>query len=358
FYLSPLLLLGTALVLGARRLNWFVVAGAAVLVLAVSWSGLLIVGAPYFEAPGLAVLTIANRAHLDINDFHWVAIAAVVATLLLLTLRRRRWVVALTALLVGAWLLTGEIYVTKTNTDYGRLFASRLPAPRSWVDQATGGAHVTFLGQALNLDPTPLWLTEFWNRSIDHVDAIDGTAPGPGPALGPGLERPDGALQDYTGDRYTLAGPGVRLAARIEAQRDGFTLYSTPTQWHLLDEKSNVFADGWATSPIGYTYFPKRGPGTLRIDLSRTAFTGNGPPGRATIRVGTVELDGEGAPVLGRTLTVRHAVVPNGGRRVIRIHVPSTPVTVQVDMTTFKAPPDTRALAAQPAFAFTRDRSG
>ena len=60
FYLSPLLLLGTALVLGAKRVNWLVVAAAAVLVLAVSWSGLLIVGAPYFEAPGLAILTLAE----------------------------------------------------------------------------------------------------------------------------------------------------------------------------------------------------------------------------------------------------------------------------------------------------------
>jgi hypothetical protein len=357
FYLSPLLLLGTALVLGARRVNWFVVAGAGVLVLAVSWSGLLIVGAPYFEAPGLAILTIANRQYWDINDFHWVELGAVAATVALFAFRGRRWVVGLTAVLVGAWLLTGQIYVTKTNSDYSRIFSSRLPAPRDWVDQATGGSHVTFVGEALNLDPTLLWLAEFWNRSIDHVDAIDGTAPGPGPALGPGLESGDGALQDYTGDPYTLAGPGVQLAAPIVEQRDGLTLYRTPTKWHLLDEQQNVFGDGWATSPIGYTYFPHGGPGTLKIDLSRTAYTGNGPPGRATIRVGTVKVDGEGAPTLGRTLVVRHALVRNGGRTVVRIHVPSSPVTVQVNMTTFRAPRDARALAAQPSFEFVRDSS-
>jgi len=192
------------------------------------------------------------------------------------------------------------------------------------------------------------------------IDAVDGTAPGPGPALGPALESPDGALEDYTGDRYTVAGPGVRLAAPVVQQRDGFTLYRTPTKWHLLDEHQNVFADGWATSPIGYTYFPRRGPGTLEIDLSRTAFTGAGPPGRATIRVGTVKLDDEGTPVFGRVLAVRHASVPNGERTTVAVHVPATPVTVQVDMSTFQAPPDTRALAAQPAFRFVPDaaRSG
>jgi hypothetical protein len=359
FYLSPLLLLGTALVLTARRINWFVVAGASVLVLAVSWSGLLIVGAPYFEAPGLAILTLANRRlYWDINDFHWVALGAVLVTVVVFLLRRRPWVAAGAGVLVAAWLLTGEIYATNTNTDYSKIFASRVPAPRDWVDTATGRAHVTFLGQGLNLDPTPLWLTEFWNRSIDHVEAIDGTAPGPGPAAGPGLETVDGALQDYTGDRYTLAGPGVRLAAPIVKQQGGFTLYRTPTEWHLLDERQNVFADGWATSPMTYTYFPRGGPGTVQIDLSRTAFNGAGPPGRATIRVGTVKLNDEDVPSFQRVTAVRRAAVPNGKRTVVRIHVPSTPVTVEVKMTTFKAPPDTRLLAAQPAFKFVPDRSG
>jgi hypothetical protein len=359
FYLSSLLLLGTALVLGARRINWFVVAGAAVLVLAVSWSGLLIVGAPYFEAPGLAILTLANRYfYWDINDFHLVAIDAAIITVVVLVFRKRRWVPAIVAVLVGAWLLTGEIYATKTNANYSKLFASRIPSPRDWVDTATGGAHVTFLGEGLYLDPTPLWLTEFWNRSIDHVQAIDGTAPGPGPAAGPGLESADGALQDYTGDRFTLAGPGVRLAAPVVKQQGGFTLYRTPTQWHLLDEEQNVFADGWATTPMSYSYFPRGGPGVVRIDLSRTAFNSPGRPGRATIRVGTVKLGNEDVPVFDRVLAVRRAVVPNGKRATVRIHVPSTPVMVQVNMTTFKAPPDTRLLAAQPAFSFTRDRRG
>jgi hypothetical protein len=359
FYLSPLLLLGTALVLGARRINWIVVGAAAALVLVVSWSGLLIVGAPYFDAPGLAILTLANRYfYWDINDFHFVVIGAAVVTVVLFALRRRRWAAAVTAVLVCAWLLTGEIYATDTNTHYSKVFASRLPAPRDWVDAATGGQKVTFLGQALNLDPTSLWLTEFWNRSVDHVAAIDGTAPGPGPASGPGLETAEGALQDYTGDPFTLAGPGVRLAAPIVAQHAGFTLYRTPTQWHLLDEEQNVFADGWATSPMAYTYFRTAGPGTVVIHLSRAAYNGDVPPGRATIRVGTVKLSSGDVPVLDRVLAVRHAVIPNGKLTVVSVHVPSTPVTVKVDMSTFKAPPDTRLLAAQPGFEFVPDHTG
>jgi hypothetical protein len=356
FYLSPLLLLGTALAFGAKRIDWRVVGVATLLVVATTWSALLIVGAPYFEAPGLAILTLFNREfYWDINDFHVVAIGAALVTLVLLVLRGRRWAWPAAALLCGAWLLTGQIYASKTNADYSRDFASRLPAPRTWVDAAVHGAHVTFLGQALNLDPTPVWLTEFWNRSLSNVAAIDGTAPGPGPVTGPGLESADGALGEYTGDPYTLTGPGVRLAAPIVAQHAGFTLYRTPRQWHLLDEEQNVFADGWATTPIGYTYFKRGGPGRVVIQLSRTAYRGAIPPGRATIRVGTVRLD-HGIPQIARVLAVRHAAVRSGGRTVVSIHVPATPVSVRVDMTTFKAPPDTRLLAAQPAFRFVPDR--
>jgi hypothetical protein len=72
--------------------------------------------------------------------------------------------------------------------------------------------------------------------------------------------------------------------------------------------------------------------------------------------VGTVKLSDEGTPVFGRVIAVRRAVVRNGTRAVVHIHVPTSPVTVQVNMTTFKAPPDTRALAAQPAFRFVPDK--
>jgi hypothetical protein len=260
--------------------------------------------------------------------------------------------------LAFAWLLTGEIYATVGNTDEANTFAQVLPAPRDWVDQATHGAPVTFLGQALTIDSNPLWLAEFWNRSIGHVTSLDGTAPGPGPTAAPGLASTDGALSRYTGDRYTLAGNGVRLAAPVVAARDGFVLYRTARPWRLLDEEQNVFADGWAASPINYTYFPPGGPGVVEIQLSRTAYNGPGAPGRATIRVGTVRLDPKGVPELARVTAVRHALVRNG--RLVKVFVPvaATPVTVSVTMTHFSTPTDSRLLAAQPAFSFRRGAAG
>jgi hypothetical protein len=356
FFLSPLLLIGTALVLFARRINWWLVGGATLLVLATAWSGMFEVGAPYFEAPGLDIETLVNRdLHWDVNHFHWLLIAAALIFVLLLVFRRRRWVPALAVVLGAAWLLTGEVYATVGNTDYANTFAKMIPAPRNWVDAATHGARVTLLGQGLNGAPDQLWLTEFWNRSIDHVASLDGTAPGPGPTSAPGLETTDGALSDYTGDRYTLVGNGIQLAAPIVAQRDGFVLYSTPKRWHLLDEEQNLWTDGWAVNPFTFTYFPRGGPGVLTVQLSRTAWKGPGRPGRATIRVGTVQLDQNGVPQLKRVLTVRHVVVPDGQRRVVRIPVAATPVTVDVVVEpTIQAPHDPRLLAAQPAVSFKR----
>ncbi len=359
FFLSPLLLLGSALVLQARRVDWRAVAAATALVLACVWSGQFEVGQPYFEAPGLSVLTLVNRDYRwDVNDFHRLLIVAAAVSLALLALRGRRSIVPLAAALTAAWLLTGEIYATVSNDHYADKFAKVLPAPRSWVDDATHGGHTTFIGQAI-ADPDLMWLTEFWNPKLDRVESLDGSAPGPGPAPEAGLERIDGALSLYTRDPYTLAGQGVVLDAPVVAARDGFTLYRTTTQWHLLTEEQNVFTDGWGTSPIGYTYFRRGGPGTLVIDLARTAYRGNTAPGRATIRLGTVRLDESGVPVIAKLLAVRQAVVPNGGRVIVRVHVEATPVTVSIAVAAATAVPlsvDPRDLAAQPSFRFVPDR--
>ena len=93
FFLSPLLLLGTAMVLQARKVNWCLVAAATALVLAVAWSARLEgLGAPYYEAPGLAISTLLNRAFVfTVADVHAVLVAAAAVTIALVALRRRRW---------------------------------------------------------------------------------------------------------------------------------------------------------------------------------------------------------------------------------------------------------------------------
>ena len=56
------------------------------------------------------------------------------------------------------------------------------------------------------------WLTEFWNRSIEHVWTLDGSAPGPGPDAHARPADADGTL------RYD---PGTRLRARRQRRQAG-----------------------------------------------------------------------------------------------------------------------------------------
>jgi len=358
FFLSPLLLLGTALAFGARRLDRRVLALATLVSLALVWSDRFEQVGPTFEAPGLAILVLVNREFIFyVSDCRLLLAGAAAVSLALLALRRAPRVPLLAAALLGAWLLTGEVYATVTDEQAANAAAARLPPPRGWVDAATHGAHVTVLGEAMNLDPTVLWLTEFWNRSIDRVASVDETAPGPGPTFVPKLVSADGALGDYTGDPYTLAGGGVVLDAPVRASLDGYTLYATPHGWRLEEAEEGVDSDGWQLASALYTYFAPGGPGTLRIDLSRTAYRGAGPAGRVTVELGTVRLAPDGEPAIGRVLAVLHRSVPNGSEVSVELPLASTPVTLEVSVaprTLIHAPNDPRALGVQVAFCFAR----
>ena len=67
------------------RLDWRLVAAATALVLVIVWSPAFEVGAPYFEAPGLAILDARQpRASAGTcTDFHWLLLAATAVFLVL-----------------------------------------------------------------------------------------------------------------------------------------------------------------------------------------------------------------------------------------------------------------------------------
>ncbi len=71
---------------------------------------------------------------------------------------------------------------------------------------------MTFLGQSIK-DPNPVWLLEFWNRSLTKVWSLDGTAPGPGATATPDLKKPDGTLTTPT-RASSLVTPGVDIAGQ------------------------------------------------------------------------------------------------------------------------------------------------
>ena len=143
---------------------------------------------PYYEAPGL----------LDPDDLqHALELGSVPSALGALhglrdrpgAARRRarfRWLKAVTVVLLLGWLLAGEIQATDGNVQFADALRNASPTHLNWVDQRTHGQGVTYL-YANATDNNGLWLTEFWNRDLKHVDSLDGSAPGPGPVGGPSL---------------------------------------------------------------------------------------------------------------------------------------------------------------------------
>jgi len=361
-YLSPLMLIGTALVFQSRRIDWRIVAAACAFVAYLILEKPFQLMYPYFEAPGFAILTIPNRHwHWGNEDLQLLLLGLLAVSIILLVLRLRPGVAAGAAVLVAAWLLTAQIAATVGFDHFADGLRSGLPRQLDWVDRATGGAPVTFLGQAI-LDANGIQSTEFWNRSIRHVYSLDSTAPGPGPTVTPDVIRPDGTLDSSLDTPYVLAGTGVALQGDPIAREGAFTLYRrTGSSWKLRDAVQHVYSDGWAGRSSAYTYFQPGERGTLVVSLSRTGFNGDVPSGVARVRVGTVRILPNGVgPAIDRVYARRRTLVRNGTEQRILIPIARTPVRVELDIApTFRpSASDPRQLAAQVSFQVIPSKDG
>jgi hypothetical protein len=352
-YLSPLFLIGTALVFEVRRVDWRIVAGVSAFVLFLIWAKPPNLLFPYFEAPGFAILDVANRhLHWNVTDMRIALVVVLGLSLLVLRFRHVRGVAAAVVVIGAAWMLTSEIATTVGTVHFADRFRSHLPSHLNWIDRDTNGQPVTYLGQEI-IDANGLWLTEFWNRSVKHVDSLDGSAPGPGPTFMPNLVRPDGLLSGLGGVPYVLTDSGVQLQGKKIDYWEQLVLYKRSGPWRLLDENQQVYNDSWAPGWSTYTYFRPGQRGTLVVRLGREGYNGDAPPGRALISVGTVKIR-DGVPVLSRIYARRRTLVRNGSLQVIRIPVARTPVRLVLTIpNTFHASPsDPRNLGAQVAFTF------
>lgn len=352
-YLSPLMLLGTAMVFESRQIDWRVVGAVSLFVVWLVYDKPFQLLFPYFEAPGFAILAVFTR------HFSWTVetlriglLATLAVGVLALRFRMIPAVGVATAMLVGAWMLTSEIATTVGSDHYSSQFRSNLPAQLDWIDQRVHGASVTYLGQEIK-DPNGLFLTEFWNRSIHHVDSLDGSAPGPGPTYAPNIVSTDGRLDGLAGVPYVVTDNGVTLQAPVVDRWNQLTLYRDAGPWRLLESEQQVFSDGWVPEWSTFTYFKRGQRGTLEVTLSRTGYHGDAPAGRAVLTTGTVKLVNQQAKI-GQIVDQRRAVVANGSYQVLKIPVTRTPVRLVL---TFRRtiPPsaaDPRNLGAQVAFRF------
>jgi hypothetical protein len=361
-YLSPLLLLGTAIVFESKRIDWRLVAVASAFVVFLFYEKPFQLQYAYFESPGFGILTVTNRTwKWTIQDQQFLLLGVLAVSLALLWFRRYAGVALVAVLLGGAWMLTSEIQSTIGFDHSADKMRAEVNTPPTWVDDYTHGAKVTFLGQAM-IDPNSELVTEFWNRSIDHVDSLDGTASGPGPTGTPQLADVTGRLSGTTGDPYVLAGEGVTLQAPVVAEwlggPDGpMTLYRTKGPWKLLETEQQQYSDGWCPNWCSYTYFKPGQTGTLQVNLSRTGFNGTAPDAKVRLTSGTAIVV-EGQTMLGRAVKVRYTTVTNGpgSNQVIDIPVKHTPVRVEIrvaDSTLIPPrPSDPRRLGVMAGFKF------
>lgn len=375
-YVQPLLIVGTAAWLCARRrsLPVSLAAFAFTMWLVLHYGYQL--DYPYFEAPGYGIAAMANRSFRWTQHDIRLALAAIGLVLLAVILfahrrqgRALRIVLAVTAAGALAMMLAGEITSSRGSAFTSRAYADHMSQPLDWVDRAANGRNVTYLVQDVSSgDALGLNLEEFWNRDIKHVWSLDGSAPGPGPTLTPDLLTPGGRLSNGDGVDLVLASNSIDLGGQVIDRRTGVTLRQVPGRnWALRQASYGVSGDGWITGtsddPVAagtLAYFgPERTRGTLLVAAGRTGFcAASAPPAHVVVRVGPVALNEQRAPVVAHASFVRRFVVQNCHSRTLRFEV-TPPVAIQISATPLVHPVDfnvgdSRYLGVQVGFAFKK----
>ena len=371
-YLVPVLFAGTAWLLERRTVRLWALAAAAA---GTIW---LVVDTPYglsypnYEAHGFAPLAAANRIlRWDEPRIEHALIALVllaVAALALVSLGSRRSLrLGLVVTLIAgsvAWSAAAEVYASRGESELSERFYDSLPKPPDWLDRATGGDPAVFIGQGI-ADSNPIWLLEFWNRSLKKMWSLDATAPGPGNVVTADLGEPDGTLTPEPGADWVVATPGVSLRPDPSAEHVGdYTLQRLHGPIRLSSAVYGVSADGWMSNRAAYDRYDvtPSTPGLASVTISRVGWCGPDKPGNVTLKVGPLGVSPDRHPMLREVTAVRHAVLNSCEQLpVFLIRVPPGPWRAEVEVTPTFSPKqldpslgDTRQLGAQVTFAYQR----
>jgi hypothetical protein len=369
-YVVPILFAATAVALSRAAFHLVALAAAAGLALwCLSELRLELDKYPYFEAPSLAIGALANRNwamdDADVRRALYAALAVSVAVLLLHRFVRAGIAARLAAAVVFglacSWALTAEIYAARGLNIFAERLYEATPKPVDWVDQATGGEEAIYFGQR-ERDPNPIWLLEFWNRSITRVWSVDGSAPAP--TLTPDLAAPDGTLTPDPGVEWVVVRDGVALAGDpVGEPRGGMTLVHLDGPLRLRYAQTGVEPDGWMGEQATFSLYAAedgRSRGFARISLSRQGACGDAfPTSNATVRLGPLAIGENKQPAIGRvtaertvrlrpcelqTVVFRGAVIPFH----VEVTIDPTFVPLEVDPSSG----DARSLGAQVGFGF------
>ena len=358
-YLCPILFASTAMAIHRGVGRGWAIAGAGAFTLWVVTAVPLRLGEyPYYEARGLSMAAFLNRElswpQERIEDA-FVA-ACIVALALVVALRFVRRGSAAFAAVAGAvavgvfaWTITTEVYAAEGERRLANQIARNLATPYDWVERETGGGSVVVLGQQMKDDATGIWLTEFFNPSIEKVWSVDGTAPGPGAILTPDLAAADGTLTPNPGTEYAITLNGVELQAPEVTRVGEYILYRVDGQpLKLAAGVTGIDHDGWITGTeeeriarAAYNRFDVSGdgPGQAIVRLSREAWC-TGQRAVGTVRIGPIGIGPDSQPALLRTTAVRREPVLDCEETGFALPVPNGPWRVEVEVSPTFAPHD------------------
>jgi hypothetical protein len=354
-YLAPLLFVGTALVLEKRRVR------VSALVVATVFALYLVTTTPYhidipvfFDAPGLAVLPGLGRA-VGLSDggatvllvMLTLASAAVLAFVRFTRSTSGPVVAALAAGFVLAWSFYGEVSFARSAHKEADRSIRTMPRPLDWVDRSVpSGTQVYYLGQGID-DTGDILQLEFWNRTVQHVWSVDGTAPGPGPTVVPDVVTPGGRLEPSKGVQYMVADAGISPVGRVIARKIHYGGRGA-RQWRLIritpplrvsQTVEGIYPDGWGkpNTALNQYSIPGNTRSLVKVDVSRTGAAAR-YPATVVVSVGKLVLTGapgEHRPAIASVLFTRTLRVPNKLKHVFVFEAPPPPFRVETSVTPF-----------------------
>ena len=348
-YLAPLAWVAVVTLIRHRSVSFVgLMAAAAVTAYAITETPYPLEIRIYGDAPGSAVLSALydqfgwEQGEIDVLLAAMLGVSVLVLALPRIVQGRARSVTAVAAAVAVAtvgWGLWGELKASDASNDFSRVFEASLGTPRNWVELASGGESVVYLGSKI-ADPNAIWSLEFWNPSVKRVWSVDGTAPGPGPTLTPDLVSTDGRLKGDVGFRYAIGDSGVQLAGDVVTKSGAMSLYRLTDGLRLAQSTRGVFSDGWvgseqpATKVIAeHNQFvtPQAVPGTALVTVARKAWCSpKDVPGRVTIEVGPTALGPERNGIVAKPSAVRGWIVTACADRTFPIPTPAPPYSVRV----------------------------
>jgi uncharacterized protein (DUF697 family) len=347
-YITPLLFVGTAIVLERRRVNLLALAGAT------AYAFYLIAGSPfrmdvhlYSDALGTSIFQQLNRyfgAPWSPGFSQWVTMGllgvGVGLTLVLTGVRRLRLApsaaVAALAVVVLAWNLSGEIAAAVGTVSFSRDERPTIGEPFRWVDTVANGASTLYFGQG-ELDQNPEWLLEFWNRSITAASSLDGTLKGPGPSGAPNLtangqlywtHNPANpgktftyAVEDWPCIDFAGADSGHHLYRGGFKQLKEWRLIKLTTPNRLNAECIGIYPDTWTGPTSGYYHFASAAGQWLRVTVSRKDWGGATPPTPVHVLFGHLVAGSDREPKIGKLVKRFNRTIGSGQTKVVWIHV-------------------------------------